>query len=113
MQLDPAANQLHYPLAQALRQTGQLEASKRQLALAGQTRPEVADPVLAAVESLSRSGQFYLERGLFLLRAGNDSIFGLGVLDLADVDVLRSDAGGLVGGLGGLYRGARCAVDGL
>lgn len=70
LRLNPAANQLHYPLAQALRQAGQMEAAKKQLALAGQTRPPVADPVLAAVESLSRSSQLYLERGLALLRAG-------------------------------------------
>ncbi|MCZ6716261.1 MAG: tetratricopeptide repeat protein [Gammaproteobacteria bacterium] len=74
LQLNPAANQLHYPLAQALRQTGQMEAAKRQLAIAGQTRPQVEDPVLTAVESLSRSGQLYLERGLALLRAGKDSM---------------------------------------
>ncbi len=74
LRLNPRANQLHYPLAQALRQTGQLEASKRQLALAGQSQPPVADPVLAEVESLSRSGQLYLERGLALLRAGKDSM---------------------------------------
>lgn len=92
LQLNPAANQLHYPLAQALRQTGQLEASKRQLALAGQTTPQVPDPVLTAVESLSRSGQFYLERGLFLLRVGNDSIFGLGVLGLAVTQFQRAVA---------------------
>ncbi len=74
LKLNPAANQLRYPLAQALRQTGQEQAAKKQLALAGQTRPPVADPVLAAVESLSRSSQLYLERGLALLRAGKDSM---------------------------------------
>ncbi|MCH9026644.1 MAG: tetratricopeptide repeat protein [Proteobacteria bacterium] len=74
LQLNPAANQLHYPLAQALRQTGQEQAAKRQLALAGQTRPPVADPLLAAVEALSRSSQLYLERGLALLHAGKDSM---------------------------------------
>ena len=74
LRLNPAANQLHYPLAQALRQTGRLEAAKRQLELAGRTPPPFADPVLTDVESLSRSGQLYLERGLALLRAGKDSM---------------------------------------
>lgn len=88
LRINPAANQLHYPLAQALRQTGQMQASKKQLALAGQTRPQVADPVLAAVESLSRSSQLYLERGLALLRAGKDS---MAVAEIEKALVLNPD----------------------
>lgn len=88
LRLNPAANQLHYPLAQALRQAGQMEAAKKQLALAGQTRPPVADPVLAAVESLSRSSQLYLERGLALLRAGKDS---MAVAEIEKALVLNPD----------------------
>jgi tetratricopeptide (TPR) repeat protein len=70
---DPGADRLRHPLAMAYRQTGQVEQARRNLAGKGNTDPAIADPVLAEMSSLSRSAQYYLERGYAAARAGRDA----------------------------------------
>lgn len=70
---DPGADRLRHPLAMAYRQAGQIEQARRNLAEKGDTDPAIADPVLAEMAALSRSAQYYLERGYAAARAGREA----------------------------------------
>ena len=72
LEVDPRATRLHYPLAIAYRQTGNVDAARQQLALRGETDVAVRDPLLAEMSALSRSAQVYLEAGYAAARAGRD-----------------------------------------
>lgn len=70
---DPGADRLRHPLAMAYRQAGQIEQARRNLAEKGDTDPAIPDPVLAEMAALSRSAQYYLERGYAAARAGREA----------------------------------------
>lgn len=70
--IDPGASRLRYTLAMAYRQLGDVERARENLGLRGDTEPAMADPVLAEMGRLSRSAQFYLERGYAASSAGRD-----------------------------------------
>lgn len=72
LEIDPRATRLHYPLAIAYRQTGNVEAAREQLALRGDADVAVRDPLLAEMSAMSRSAQVYLEAGYAAARAGRD-----------------------------------------
>ena len=72
LDLEPAASALRAPLAQLLRQTGDVEAAARERALAGNRRPQAVDPEAEALESLDRSGAGFARRGQEALRRGDD-----------------------------------------
>jgi tetratricopeptide (TPR) repeat protein len=70
--LDPRADQLHYPLAIALRGLGDVADARAQMAQQGETEVAVPDPLLAEMSALTRSAQIYLEAGYAAARAGRD-----------------------------------------
>lgn len=69
--LDPAASSLHHTLGMAYRGLGELDLARRHLALRGDREETVDDPLLARVQSKSRSPQFLLELGLGLADRGD------------------------------------------
>jgi tetratricopeptide (TPR) repeat protein len=72
LDLEPEASALRAPLAQLLRQSGELEGAARERALAGNRRPQAVDPEAEALESLDRSGAGFARRGQEALRRGDD-----------------------------------------
>lgn len=69
--LEPGADSLQHPLGMAYRGLGQLDEARRHLELRGNRDPQVDDPLLARVQSRSRSPQFYLQLGLDLAEQGD------------------------------------------
>lgn len=69
--LEPGADLLQHPLGMAYRGLDQLDQARRHLELRGNREPQVADPLLARVQSRSRSPQFYLQLGLDLADQGD------------------------------------------
>lgn len=69
--LEPGADSLQHPLGMAYRGLGQLDEARRHLELRGNREPQVMDPLLARVQSRSRSPQFYLQLGLDLADQGD------------------------------------------
>lgn len=67
----PQALSLHYPLAQAYRSLGALDAAQRHAAMAGQRQVRVADPILQQVGERSVSSETYLSMGAQALRGGD------------------------------------------
>lgn len=63
LELQPGANALHYALAQAWRQLGDVERAREHLALAGDISTTIADPLLSPLTTAARSAQFYLIQG--------------------------------------------------
>jgi len=70
---EPEASALRAPLAQLLRQSGDLEAAAHERALAGDRRPQAVDPEAEALENLDRSGAGFARRGLEALLRGDDA----------------------------------------
>ncbi len=71
LERQPGADKLHHPLALAYRRSGDTEAARRHLALRGDRDPAFVDPLIAELGGLSRSAQFYLQRGQAALEARN------------------------------------------
>jgi tetratricopeptide (TPR) repeat protein len=64
LQLDPRADQAHYPLALALRAQGEDARARQQLALQGKRLPEVIDPLIRDLESLNQGARQYFAEAL-------------------------------------------------
>ena len=56
----PHASQLHYPLAIAYRQTGDVERARAHLEKRGDQAPIVDDPLVDAMQRLTRSAQYHM-----------------------------------------------------
>jgi len=69
--VEPAADLLQHPLGMAYRGLGEVDKARYHLGLRGDREPQVADPLLARVQSRSRSPQFYLQLGLDLADQGD------------------------------------------
>ena len=65
----PAASQLHYPLALAYRRLGEVDKAREQAALGGPAKLVVPDAILDGVGSLSVSSQMFLTTGAQALKA--------------------------------------------
>jgi len=69
--VEPAADLLQHPLGMAYRGLGEVDKARYHLGLRGDREPQIADPLLARVQSRSRSPQFYLQLGLDLADQGD------------------------------------------
>ena len=69
LQLVPAANRLHYPLAMAYRQLKNEEQAKTHLEQHGTVGVKVADPFMAEIESLVQGARLQLVRGKLAFQA--------------------------------------------
>jgi len=69
--LDPGASRLNHSLGMAYRGLGELDRARYHLAHSGEREESVDDPLLARVQSKSRSPQFLLELGLGLADRGD------------------------------------------
>jgi tetratricopeptide (TPR) repeat protein len=67
--LDPDASAVHYPLAQALRASGQDERAREQLAIRGRDLPAVDDRLLAELEAHANPSLAQFRRGMVASRA--------------------------------------------
>ncbi len=70
LELQPEATALRYPLAIALRELGQIDAARRQLAARGNVEAAFPDPVAQAVLSLASGSGVHLMFGNRALRQG-------------------------------------------
>lgn len=70
LELQPEATALHYPLAIALRELGQMDAARQQLAARGNVEAAFPDPVAQAVLSLASGSGVHLMFGNRALRQG-------------------------------------------
>ncbi|MGD8378217.1 MAG: tetratricopeptide repeat protein [Gammaproteobacteria bacterium] len=68
---DPKADQLHYPLALAYRQSGNIDKARAEMSKRGQTEPAMQDPLLGTVASFAHSAQYFFDLGLSLARKGD------------------------------------------
>jgi len=64
LELQPQADALRYPLAQALIQLGKRDAAREQMARKGTTEPQVEDPILTALEALRAGPGQLLQQGM-------------------------------------------------
>ncbi len=71
LELDPEADRLNYPLALALRATGETDKAKAALEKRGRGQIIFSDPILAAMSAFSQSAQMFMERGLAALMTEN------------------------------------------
>ncbi len=71
LELDPAADQVHYPLAQALRALGENDAAKSHLARHGQTPPRVEDPAADELQALRSGPRARFVRALQAVKDGD------------------------------------------
>lgn len=62
--LDPDASKLYQPLGLAYRDQGDAQKARLALEQVGEGEVQLADPVMAAIRSKSRSPQFWLQSGL-------------------------------------------------
>ncbi len=69
LQLVPAANRLHYPLAMAYRQLKDEDKAKTHLEQRGTVGVKVADPFMAEIESLVQGARLQLVRGKLAFQA--------------------------------------------
>lgn len=72
--LAPSATRLRHPLGLAYRQLGNRDAAAASLRARGNGQVPVPDPLLIQVGELSRSAQFFLERGYAAARAGHNEL---------------------------------------
>lgn len=70
LELQPAATQVHYPLAQAYRRIGRMDEARRHLALRGEARVRYPDPYLDSLDEAARGGAFHKFRGDQAIQAG-------------------------------------------
>ncbi len=66
--LDPAATQVHYPLAQALRALEQNDAAREHLALRGSGLPTARDPLVEELLALKSGARLHFSRAMKAVR---------------------------------------------
>jgi tetratricopeptide (TPR) repeat protein len=64
IELDPKADQAHYPLARAYRASGYDDLAREHLNLRGKVLPEMDDPMIRELESLNRGARRFFVAGL-------------------------------------------------
>jgi tetratricopeptide (TPR) repeat protein len=69
LEIAPYADQLYYPLALSLRRIGSIDAATSAMARRGEQAPVFTDPELSAMQALSRSPAFFVQRGQEALAA--------------------------------------------
>lgn len=95
LRIDPGASLLYQPLGLAYRELGDRERARAALAQVGEGEPDFEDPVLAAIQTKSRSPQFWLQSGLAQAERGDfagaaDLIGRAAALAPEDLDILAS-----------------------
>ncbi len=68
LKLDPKADGLHYPMAQALLQLGKRREARALLAHPGHTPPKVADPLIAQLDALQQDARSDYHQAMVALR---------------------------------------------
>jgi len=71
LKLDPAASQVHYPLAQALRSLGQADKARAELDKYGTTKPGVADPMIDQLNALENGSRPHFVEAMDDMRNGD------------------------------------------
>lgn len=66
--LDPQADRIHYPLAQALRALGEREQAREHLSRHGTRLPTVADPLIAELNALNSGARPHFVRGVVAVK---------------------------------------------
>ncbi len=69
--VEPGADRLYFPLANALRATGDRQAARLAASKAGAKAPRLIDPVADEMRSMSRSYSFYMSQGLLAASSGD------------------------------------------
>ncbi len=69
--LDPAASQIHYPLAQALRALGQADKARAELDKYGTTEPRVVDPMIDQLNALENGSRPHFVEAMEAMRNGD------------------------------------------
>lgn len=64
LQLDPAADQAHYPLARAWRAKRDIERSKQHMAAQGKQLPTIVDPFIDELQALNQGARQFFAQGL-------------------------------------------------
>ncbi|MEM6796083.1 MAG: tetratricopeptide repeat protein [Acidobacteriota bacterium] len=70
LDLEPAANRLHYRLGIALRKAGEIDAAKQSLAQSGQVSALVIDPITAELAGEAKGSAVLMQRGANAKAAG-------------------------------------------
>lgn len=71
LQLQPAASMVRYPLATAYRRQGRSTEAQQQLALRGQRKVAIADPLRDELRVISTGARVHLFRGTLAMRSQN------------------------------------------
>ena len=71
LEIQPTANQLHYYLAMAYRQSGDRELARQHLDLRGTTTPWFEDKLLMELSALHRNSRTYLDNGRTAFESGD------------------------------------------
>lgn len=70
LELQPMASSIHYPLAQALRATGDREGARVHLEQRGVLEPRVKDPQIDALNAMKNNAAVHYVRGMKAVRSG-------------------------------------------
>ncbi|MCY3756607.1 MAG: tetratricopeptide repeat protein [Acidobacteria bacterium] len=68
--MQPEASSIHYPLAMAYRQTGDLEKAREHLKKRGNKTPEYPDPLMEELRNVRTGKQFFWSQGTVALSEG-------------------------------------------
>ncbi|HUO82905.1 MAG TPA: tetratricopeptide repeat protein [Gammaproteobacteria bacterium] len=87
----PEADQLHYQIALAYRELGEVDPAEEHLARRGERAPQIADPLLIFMQAFLQGPEAFIERGDEALKAGNPDeaarVFGVAAaVAPADID---------------------------
>jgi tetratricopeptide (TPR) repeat protein len=70
LELQPRASSIRYPLAQALRASGDREAAKAQMAQRGVLEPRITDPQIDSLYAMKNNAAVHYVRGMKAVRSG-------------------------------------------
>ncbi len=70
LELQPMASAIHYPLAQALRASGDREGAKVHLGQRGVLEPRIKDPQIDALNAMKNNAAVHYVRGMKAVRSG-------------------------------------------
>ena len=71
LELQPRASSIHYPLAQALRATGDREGAKVHLEQRGVLEPQIKDPQIESLGAMKNNAAVHFVRGMKAVRYGD------------------------------------------